>query len=269
MNFTHIINPVKVHSTSDLYFAQPITFQTMRIAQTYSYKFSSNLNINTIATCYPEDRGIVPDSLSISEFLKCSVLDIESFRVPRKLPFIKDILDIGFRYEEKTDYLIYSNSDIALMPYFYEYVYDMVSKGFDGLIINRRTISDQYRRVDEIPEMLAQIGTPHPGYDCFVIKTEYYPRFILGKMIIGTARVGLALYLNMRCMCQEFSEVGDSHLTFHIGDEQPWKESKLEDYKEFNKKELAKVVRYLSEKHGDVTRYIEEAFPQKRREKKL
>ena len=35
ITIAHIINPVKVPITSDLYYAQPITFETMRIAKQY------------------------------------------------------------------------------------------------------------------------------------------------------------------------------------------------------------------------------------------
>ena len=36
LKIAHIINPAKIKKTSDLYLAQPVTFETMRIAKEFA-----------------------------------------------------------------------------------------------------------------------------------------------------------------------------------------------------------------------------------------
>ncbi len=246
--FAHIINPVKVEKSSDLYIAQPITFETMRIARDFCRK---EIEVTRMTTQYPEDREIIPGHFEITPDLDRSILEIKKFKIPRKLPLIKDILDR--LYTHTTDehcYLIYTNPDIALMPYFYQAVYKFIRQGYDAFVIDRRTISDRYSSVEEIPLMYAEIGDSHPGYDCFVFKRDVYPHYKLGNICIGTAGVGRALLANMVAYSADFRELRDKHLTFHIGDAQTWRnEEYSDDFKE-NRHEYLKIFPQLEAEHG-------------------
>ena len=51
---THIINPVIVNKSSDLYFAQPITFETMKKAKYFAKK---SVIVELYATCFKKDSG--------------------------------------------------------------------------------------------------------------------------------------------------------------------------------------------------------------------
>ena len=57
-DIAHIVNPVMVDESSDLFWAQPITFETMRKAKQYSEKL---VNIELFAAQFPEDRTFIPD----------------------------------------------------------------------------------------------------------------------------------------------------------------------------------------------------------------
>ena len=101
MRIAHIINPVKVPPGRDLFFAQPVTFETMRIAK----ETASNLDIHQYAAFFPEDEDIIPEFLTKTPPLDRSILDICRFPKKKKLPYIKDILDRLY-YHSRADYFI-------------------------------------------------------------------------------------------------------------------------------------------------------------------
>ncbi|MCB0197034.1 MAG: hypothetical protein KDJ65_34115, partial [Anaerolineae bacterium] len=172
----HITNPVAVGPKSDLFIAQPITFETMRLAQAAARR---QVSVELYSAQFATDRPMVPPWLQITPDLERSVLDIAPIKVHRPLPLIKDILD-RLVAATHADYLIYTNVDIAVMPHFYLAIDSLLSSGYDALVINRRTVSAAYTQLEEIPLMMAQIGQPHPGYDCFVFKRTAYSHFNLG-----------------------------------------------------------------------------------------
>ena len=92
MKIAHIINPVDVLESSDLFVAQPVTFETMRRAKTAA-KEENDLSIELYFTCYEEDLSVAPDGFTNAGLLEKSVLDYGTFSKKRKLPIIKDILD--------------------------------------------------------------------------------------------------------------------------------------------------------------------------------
>ena len=260
MRITHIINPVKVGDHSDLFHAQPVTFESMRVARDFTRTSNSKVDLELVTCQFEEDLEIVPDYFHPLPNLTKSVLDFGTFKVDRKLPLISDILQAAVQYGD-WDYMIYSNSDIALMPHFYTSVVKFLEDGYDGIIINRRTISDEYKEVADLPLMFAQIGENHPGYDCFILSKSVATQMTLENVVVGAIKIGLALYLNMRVFCSHFQEIGDQHLTFHLGNDQVWKNDKFQDYRDHNSKELKKVIKSLKLKDNNVERYIKEAFP--------
>lgn len=234
----HIINPVVVNNSSDLYIAQPVTFETIRIARRNAYDI---VNIELFTAQYPEDHKIIPEYFTPTPDLKRSVLDIKNFHKKRKLPLIKDILD---RLYEATDadYLIYTNVDIALMPHFYLAVNTIIDAGYDAFVINRRTISNIYKHISELPLMYSEIGKPHPGWDCFIFRRDIYPKFKLGNVCIGATKVGLILLCNLLAFANRFKEFKNKHLTFHIGEECVWQKKENNEYTIYNEQEVLRLL---------------------------
>ncbi|MEM7113299.1 MAG: hypothetical protein AAF614_12765 [Chloroflexota bacterium] len=245
----HIINPVHVAKTSDLFVAQPVTFETMRQAQAAA----TQVTVDLFAVCYPEDRPIVPDGFVHLPDLTKSVLDYGRFQHPRQLPLLKDILD-SLCAATDADYLIYTNVDIGLQPHFYTAVSELIGQGYDAFAINRRTITDRYTTPDEIPLMWGEVGQPHRGWDCFVFPRASYPRYKLGHACIGATRIGLLLLANMQAFARQFHVFKDAHLTFHIGDERGWLNPKYADYDDHNTAELMQVLTALEQEQGAFTR---------------
>ena len=132
LEISHMVNPVKVKKSSDLYIAQPITFETMRIARNFCANgYWDKIEVTHLTTQYPGDRAIILGDFKSTPDLERSILDIKSFNIPRKLPLIKDILDRLY-YNSSTEYLIYSNVDVGLQPSFYHTIFEIIEQGYDA-----------------------------------------------------------------------------------------------------------------------------------------
>ncbi|MBW1914112.1 MAG: hypothetical protein JRI86_04160 [Deltaproteobacteria bacterium] len=237
----HIINPVKVNKSSDLFNAQPITFETMKIAKMAA---KNKVDVELFTAQYKEDRDVIPEGFTVTPDLSCSILDYGSFQEKRKLPLIRDILDQLYK-SSNAEYFIFTNVDISLMPYFYLAIDDIIAKGFDSFVINRRTLPMDILSSDQLPFLFTQIGEKHRGYDCFIFKRDNYPKFRLGTSCIGIKGVGALLLLNLICYSTKFNLFKDLHLTFHLGNDKQWKNPQFIDYTEYNAKELKQVLFYF------------------------
>jgi hypothetical protein len=241
--FAHIINPVVVGPVSDLFKAQPITFETMKVAREVAER--QNVSVQLYTAQYSEDKVIIPDYFTLTPDLASSVLDYGSFIVKRKLPLIKDILDRLYIASEGADYLIYTNVDIALVPNFYITVNQLIEQGYDSFTVNRRTIPNNYKLVEDIPLMIAEIGKSHPGTDCFIIKKSYYEHYYLDKTCIGTLHIAKSLMINMISTANNFKVFDKLHLTFHIGDDRAWGSTNLSDYVKHNEDCIHGILKHL------------------------
>lgn len=250
LSLAHIINPVIADKTSDLFIAQPITFETMKASK----EFSTKVNVHLYAIQdYRETPITLPEGFIKTPYLERSIADIKTFKQKRNLPLIKDILDSLYE-SSNAEYMIYTNVDIALQPHFYNTVSHIIQQGYDAFIINRRTIPAKYKTIAEIPKMLAEIGEKHKGWDCFIFLRSLYPRFQLGDTIIGTGWFGRAMITNMACFARQFNVFEDLHLTFHIGNEKAWKNPQWEDYIKHNKNECRRILEKFDQKYGPFDR---------------
>lgn len=235
----HIVNPVVVDETSDLFIAQPITFRTMETAR---WTARERINVGLFTAQYAEDRPLIPKSFVSTPDLTRSVMDVATFRHARKLPLLRDVLD---RLYEATDaeYLIYTNVDIGLVPAFYVAVDTFIDEGHDAFTINRRTISDRFRSIREIPQMYREIleGQPHPGNDCFVFRRDAYPKYELGNVCLGMNWVGKTLLNSMAHHARSFKKYADPQITFHIGDRRDWHSKQWNDYRDHNTREMTRT----------------------------
>ncbi len=167
-------------------------------------------------TQFEEDEAIVPDYFLKLSNLEKSVLEVSPVLKNRKLPLIKDILD---KTKEINDfsYCIYTNVDIALMPHFYDAVFNYINKGHDAIVINRRRLSKNNDALNDLSLMFADLGKSHPGFDCFVFKKELLEKFLLDDICVGISFLEAALVHNIASFAEKPLFVPDAHLTFHIG----------------------------------------------------
>lgn len=254
----HIINPVAACEKSELSFAQPITFESMRIARQFAREL---VDVQLFSAHFPEDRSVVPADFVHTAELERSVLDFGSFHRPRKLPLIADILDRLYQAAD-AEYLIYTNVDIGLQPHFYLAVNRLIDQGFDAFVVNRRTVAGHYRQVSELPLIYADIGKKHEGYDCFVFKRAAYPAYRLGAICLGIPRVGRALLWNLYAHARCFREFRRLHLTFHIGpgNDGAWQGAALADYREHNIREALKVLQQIETAYGPLPEALTSPF---------
>jgi len=212
IKLAHIINPVNAPDGSELQRIQPLTFESIRQAKA----FAPELQVKLFAVGYPEDHAVTPDYFRMLPDLDRSVLDFGTFTKEKKLPLIGDILH---RLHDCTDseWLIYTNADIGLMPQFYSAVAAMIAQGHDAILITRRRVSGHYESIAQLPEIYSQIGGYHPGYDTFVFHRSLLDRFILDHICIGVPFIEVSLLHNFIAHARNLRHADELHLTFHIG----------------------------------------------------
>lgn len=230
----HIVNPVKVDKDNELYWQQPITFESMKVAQ--------RDNVEIWETGYPEDPSVI--GFKNAGNLSRSTLDM-GFETKRKLPFFQDILNNLYNHSD-ADVFIQTNADIGVMPHFYDSILTMLDRGCDSLIINKRIVPDYYKKVEDLPLIYSEYGQNHNGYDCFVFRREIYPQFDLGDICMGTPWSETTLTMNMIAYSKSIHVLKYPHLTFHMGDSRTW--MKQHDYRKHNTEEFGKVVMKLMPK---------------------
>lgn len=243
----HIVNPVVVPKSSDLFIAQPITFETMRRARDFS---EPSVKVSLFSAQYPEDRPLIPSYLTMTRDLDRSILDVGKKAGNRKLPLIKDILDRLYE-ASNADYFVYTNVDIGLKPEFSLVVSEYVEEGYDAFSITRRTIPDRFQTIEEIPQMYLETGESHRGFDCFVFHRSLYPQFDLGNVCLGVPPFGKILICNCIRYANRFKIFRDKHLTFHIGNDGVWKENKIDRARVISTRSGLKIVKNLYRSTND------------------
>jgi len=245
--FAHIINPVIVPSGSDLHRAQPITFETMKTAQEFAGL--KGIEVEQYTACFKEDQPLTPSNMKQTKLLDRSILDYGKFSKQKKLPMLQDILQRVYE-ESDAEYVIYTNVDIALMPHFYLSAEKIMEEGYDVVNIFRRTLGDHYQGVDEIPDMYSDLGSDHPGTDCFIIKRDLIPKLDLQNVVIGAEFVAFSLRVNLHLFANKIKEFNRLHMTFHIGDDRVWEGQ--DDFSTYNANEVDKMFEALK-KRDDIT----------------
>lgn len=236
----HIINPFIPPSGSDLEYAQPITFATMRMAKE---KAKDVIEVELLATCFEEDEKTIPEDFKKTGFLTRSVLDEQDFEKKIKLPFIADILAKAV-HESDAEYIIYTNIDIGLYPDFYLHVNDWLNEGHDALIINRKRIEPLYTKVEDLDKIFAQAGKSHPGFDCFVFHRNLFEKMELEKICIGVPFIEITFSQNLFHLAKKFKLVESDRNTFHIGME-IFKNRAPKEYFRYNRNEFRKAIKKL------------------------
>lgn len=175
----------------------------------------SELNIKLYYTKYSDENINIPNIFTQLSDLQGSILDLSDKINDKKLPFINEIFE---KFDETTnaDYFIYSNADIALMPYFYDVLKENILKGHDAIVINRRRVCT-LNAEKSLSELYADIGKSHPGFDCFIFKANLLKKFILGKICVGIPFVEATLINNIAAFSTNPLFIANAHLTIHIG----------------------------------------------------
>ena len=147
--------------------------------------------------------------------LKRSVKDFGNFPEAKPYPLIADIIDSAKSHD--SDFYIFTNMDIGLMPDFYKFISDQIVKNdYDAFIINRRRIPETWMN-SPLNEMYNVKGKSHPGFDCFVMSREIMQKLVLSEICVGIPFVGVALAHNIFAFADNPKLFDNEHLTFHLG----------------------------------------------------
>src|SRR5574340_501232 len=112
-SFTHIINPFAAPAGSEHALIQPVTFASILRAKKEA---EGKTDVELCAVSYPGEENIVGAEFRILPALQKSIADLGVNG--RKLPLLGEIISRA-KEHSKSDYIIYTNIDICLMPGFY------------------------------------------------------------------------------------------------------------------------------------------------------
>lgn len=236
----HCVNPFPAKLNSEHHRAQSVTLASMAAARTFARCHSPDLSVDLVSVTLPgEEVDTIGIAFTEEIRLERSILDIRTFNVPRQLPLIFDILSAPAVAPD--DILVYTNIDISLTPQFYIVLAELFARGADCAVINRRTISNAYHDPDDLALMALEVGTPHPGFDCFAFRGKLRDSMVPFSSCIGIGGVMLPLLYNLLALAEAPTVLLDAHATFHIGDDKSWRKPDLGDYSAFNSAELDRV----------------------------
>lgn len=251
IRIAHLINPVKVGEERDLHWQQPITFESMYRAKYFAR--GQGLNVEQVACFYPEDESLVPFGFTKTEPLEMSCKDIQSYKIPRKLPLFREMLQKLYETSD-ADYFIQTNADICLMPHFYLLVKTFIDDGCDSFVITKRIIPESAKDLP-LSALYSHMGKGHNGHDCFVFRRELYPKMDIGNIIMGTPWSETTLIANLVKYAKNFTAFLQAHATFHIGDRRMWISHDYNDYRTLNTNEFGRVLRKLSKRDKKILKH--------------
>jgi hypothetical protein len=239
-SIAHIINPFNASQESDLYTAQPITFESIKNAKKNAEDI---VNIELWSAHFKEDEQTVPDFFNKTYHLTRSVLDTKTFETKIKLPFIADILQRVYD-ESEAEYIIYTNVDIGLYPNFYLEVNKIINEGHDAFIINRRRLKPYYTSVNDLERIYLDKGKSHPGFDCFVFHRHLFPKLVLNGICVGVPFIEISFAHNLFAFSQQFKLFENEFLTFHIGEE-IFKKRAPKEYYTYHKQQFWEIAQKI------------------------
>tara|TARA_Y200000002_G_scaffold306413_1_gene262353 strand:+ start:2949 stop:3731 length:783 start_codon:yes stop_codon:yes gene_type:complete len=248
----HLINPFNcsMDNPSYLYYAQPITFKSMHVAQLEGNKH--NIDVKLYAVNFPEDDEIIPSYFIKLPYLKKSTLtEFKEISEKRKLPIIQEMFDSILKNSD-ADFIVFTNADIGLKKEFYRKIYDfIVEDNLESFIINRRDGLPKFKRSffkrnyrlteNNLTEIYKEKGYKHPGKDCFIFSREILNDINMNLMFTGYPPWGRTLYLSLKKKDKNCKLFKNEFLTFHLGRDACWKINK-ENPLWLKNKELSEIV---------------------------
>jgi hypothetical protein len=238
-SFAHIINLIAPGDNAELYRAQKITVASVLAAT----KYQSDIKVELLSAQFANAMAEVPSGFRATAVLEHCAADKTELRTKKRFPLLREILS-RLNESENATHFVYTNLDIAVMPYFYRAVSGYLDEGYDALIINRRRISGSLTQSADLEKMYAEAGETHTGYDCFVFSRELLQKFVLKDIYIGTPPSGNDLFHNLMVYAANPVLLTEKHLTFHLGMDlvKPWGDAVLNAH---NEREYAKLLKEL------------------------
>ncbi|HYG53389.1 MAG TPA: hypothetical protein VD905_20975 [Flavobacteriales bacterium] len=233
-SFTHILNTVSERENVSVNKIQKITFESIGYALA---RTKANVNISFIEfSAFERGEPQLPGSRFIyTELALNRKPGFENYKaLPFLIPFLKEILPLL-----TTDYVIFTNIDIIPSEHFYNVIDKIMASGHDGIVINRRRVSQKYLEQFDYAALISETGKSHTGYDTFVFKTSLINKFASANVCLGVPPAGNDLFYNLFTLAGNPILFTEKNLTFHIGMDvyKEWgdKKTERENYREFFK----------------------------------
>lgn len=258
--YVHLCQPYQNAQAEAELLTQKVTYAAMRRASQVAK--ASGIDVVFLGAVFPADELYAAQYFDRTFHLKRASRDLKSFGTERSLPLLFDILTSAANCD--ADYVIFTNVDICPVPHFYCTVDELLARGCDALVINRRTLEGWPADPDLVDLMAADPGSPHRGYDCFVFRRAALTRFVANDAIVGAGGVMQSLIYNLVATSQRLLFLGDVHLTYHLGDNKIWTAPHLRDYIKHNWTEAISTLRLLAAANPQRFRDFCRTFPHSR-----
>jgi len=241
--------------------AQNVTFGSMKRALKNATK-----SIPTVyVAAYEQDGYIIPNEFTLLSIRLSRTTTTEYPHLDPKLPlpFVDDILSSLYDSSNTKafDYVVYTNSDIALQYDFYDQVAGLISEGYDGFAVNRRIIPmerDGNPLTSNDLDLMYSMsgGKSHPGTDCIVFKKDLYRKYFeFGNVFLGFPPLGSIFRELVTSYSENFRwfKTQETNMTFHLGHEKAWAGDKgLKKQNEANADKIRKAYLKIPDQSGSM-----------------
>lgn len=213
--------------------AQNVTIGSMKQAILFSKKSLPTVYV----ALYDQDANVAPNDFVVlsNRLNRTTSSEYPDLQPQRTLPFLDDILSSLYDSSnvQPFDYVVYTNSDIALQYDFYDRVAHLISEGYDGFAVNRRTLPKDDKNgipysSSDLHLLYNMTGEEHPGTDCIVFKSDLYRKYFdLGNVFLGYPPIGNVMKALVEAHSKTyhwFKTFETNKMTFHLGSDRKWKD---------------------------------------------
>jgi hypothetical protein len=260
MRILHLLNFFSGSSHDAL--VQRQTLASVREA--YSLAASTGVDVHYIFIGTSVDNEFTGSMLSEADF-QCSHSFFEQltpetphlFLYGRNNPTLRDtffspkvkeyLTSLDETKQQPGPLVVISNTDICLRPHAYLSIALLYSRNpHVNFVVNRETIDGEFLQ-KPLSEAYGAHGSKHPGHDFFCLNLDSYRSMeLLDKShIIGFGFVMRPVLANLILSEAPFFELRYSRLTFHFGDDMPWKDPKWDAAIEHNRLGMIEILRRL------------------------
>lgn len=237
----HVVNAYDAGTTSETE-CHAAVISSMSHAASCTAADSGSIHFHAVSRA--DEADLIPAGFVGHPVLARSIRNDVRYSGCKPVPYLFDIL-APLRGGDVGEWVVFTNMDIVLQPWFYTAVLELLGAGFDALIINRRTQPAEYSGCSEWL-LRSEIGVSHPGMDCFVFPRSWIEGFVVSDAVVGAGNVMRSLLYNLVCRARKLVFVTRAMLTLHFGDDRPWLNPPMSILHDHNASEALKTWQALS-----------------------
>lgn len=245
MRVAHVVPLLNHSAPTSLQEAQRLAIASQRNAIAHS---EEDLEVSLYGAGFA-DEDVIVESVIVRPTLRHTARDFVPHGIDRRLPLLAEVLD-ALPSPQNFDIFVYTNADIAVQPQFYRAVAELVNSGIDAGSITRRTVPSPPTQVNPLVWASMQEGDRHAGHDCLFFAAHLLTGVDVGRVTLGAGNVMRPLLASLFMRAERFEVFTHLHLTFHIDDEQDWKQDSYTPNYLFNSQETVDALLRLESVYG-------------------